>query len=448
MDSTRLKVAATVVILTVGAVLGCLVSFSDDSEAKQSDGLMIDFGNYDTKWVSARLDSYDDSLELLEYCCNYLGYSLTVTDGTVVEVNGVFSDGARGWDFWTTNGSGWEKRGSDSSPDGYTVVAWAYCSDGEVPAPAVDSMGNSIMGYPRAMRVVSLSPSITEIMGSLNAVTTIVGADMYSDYPHSVDRAQDEGTIAVTGGYINPSFEKIVACNPDIVICDGSQYSHAEMCEKLNRYGIASVITYDGTDIDAIKNNIYLVGQVTGYDIAARNVISDISDAMRNISYRIMSDPSHKNADVLLTLSGDKAPFASGDNTYADDTLEYVSGMNVITKNGWVHISSEIIAKSNPGTIIIVSSSYSDTDEDYNALISNLSDEWKSTDAYKNGRIYLLCEDASDLAQRSSPRVVQLMELLGRILQPDVFTDIDLPMHIGSNYSDYLTYTKNYSYDN
>ena len=448
MNTTQLKVAITVSILVIGATLGCLISFSDDATAKQSSGLLIDFGDYNAKWVDVDVKKYDSSLALLEYGCDDLSYSLTVEAGVVKEIDGVYSYDKKEWGLWTIVDFKWVKQSSDVSPKDYGVVAWAYCSEEEEPVVAVDALGNTIFGYPRADRVVALSPSVTEIIGSLSAVTTLVGTDYYSNYPNSVVQGHEDGSIAVVGGYTNPSFEKIVACDPDIVICDGSQYSHVEMSKKLNKYGITAVTIYDGTDIDAIKDNVFITGNVIGYDLAAYSVISDISNATNNVTHRVMSNPGHSDVKTLITLSGDKAPYAAGNHTYADDTLDYVSGINVIPQTGWVHISSEIIAKSNPDVIIVISSAYSNTDSDYNALLNNLSEEWTNTDAYKNGKVYLICEDASDLAQRSSPRVIQLMELLGRILQPDVFTDFDMPRHIGSNYEDYLVYTKNYGYDN
>ena len=448
MNATQLKASVTVAILVIGITLGCFVSFSDDVTAKQSTGILIDFGDYDIDWIDVDVKRYNDPLALLEYGCDNLSYSYTVDNGVVKEINGVYSNDERSWSTWVIIDSKWVKKGNDMSPKDYSVIAWAYCSEDEEPVIAVDALGNSIFGYPRANRVVSLSPSVTEIIGSLSAVTTLVGTDLYSNYPNSVVEGHEDGSIAVVGGYTNPSFEKIVACDPDMVICDGSQCSHVEMSKKLNKYGITAVTIYDGTDIDAIKDNIFIAGNVIGYDIAAHSVISDISNAVDNVTHRVMSNPSHSDVRTLITLSGDKAPYASGDNTYADDTLDYVSGVNVISQTGWVHISSEIIADRNPDVIIVVSSAYSNSNSDYNVLLDNLSEEWRSTDAYKNGKVYLLCEGASDLAQRSSPRVVQLMELLGRILQPEVFTDFDMPMHIGSNYEDYLVYTKNYGYDN
>ena len=123
-------------------------------------------------------------------------------------------------------------------------------------------------------------------------------------------------------------------------------------------------------------------------------------------------------------------------------------GSNILSgMDGWVHVNSEVISKGNPQVIIVLNSSVDGT-LDYGSMLENMSAEWKSTDAYKNGRVYLLTDDAADMAQRPSPRVAQLAELVARIIQPDVFTDIDMPKVIGNDYRDYLVYSENMDFNN
>ena len=80
-------------------------------------------------------------------------------------------------------------------------------------------------------------------------------------------------------------------------------------------------------------------------------------------------------------------------------------------------------------------------------MMSSLSAEWRNTNAFENGNIYLLAGGATDLASRPSTRIAQFTELMCRILQPNVFIDIDVPYYIGDNYRDYLYYTKELGFD-
>ena len=451
MDPTKTKVYLTVGLLLIGTVLGCFLMVSDDVSAKQSEGLIIDFADKDVKWTDADLHVYKDPISLLQYACEHNGFSLTLDGTNVKEINGFYSDDSKQWQFWTIrNGSTeWVTADpGDALKDG-VVYAWAYRAEGEVPTVAIDSLGNSIYGYPLARSIVSLSPSVTEIMGALGADNALVGTDMYSNYPNSVVEGQKTGEIALVGGYTNPSFEKILDCDADIVLCDGSQYTHAEVSKKLRKNGFNAITTYDGENIETIKTNIFILGTAIGYDIAAESVLNDISDAMSKVIDEINRNPETKGVRTIITLSEDKAPWASGDYTYAHDALESVQGVNVLSdKMGWVHISSELIAQKNPEVAIIITHTYQVSEDEYQALLDNLSPEWRSTDAYKNGNIYLICRGAADMASRSTPRVAQLMELFGLICQPNVFDDSSIPKYIGDNYADYLNYTKYYSYNN
>lgn len=451
MDATKFKVTITVILLTIGIILGVTLSIPDDITVKQSNGVVIDFGDRVVTWTNADTNVYDSGTELLDYACDHNGYAYAIDpDNHVTDINGTVETDTRSWAYWgiVEGESDWKKIDPTSDPRDYVVTSWAYCSSDEVPAVGVDALGNSIYGYPRTYSVVSMSPSVTEILGSIGATVPIVGVDMYSDHPSSIKGRVNSGDISIIGGYTNPSFELVMKCNADMVIGDGSQYVHSEVCKKLIKNGSSAVLLYDGTDIESILDNIFIVGRVMGYNLAADSVLMDIEDAMGNIVHRIYSSSESKTQDVLIALSGDKAPWAAGSDTYASNCLDLVKAENILSDNsGWVHISSEVIAKGNPSKIIVVAGDYRATESDYEALLRNLSPEWKSTDAYKNGEIYLICESAASMASRSSPRIAQVMELFGRFIQSDVFTDLEIPKYVGDNYTDYLTYTKQYSYD-
>ena len=97
MNATQLKASVTVAILVIGITLGCFVSFSDDVTAKQSTGILIDFGDYDIDWIDVDVKRYNDPLALLEYGCDNLSYSYTVDNGVVKEINGVYSNDERSY---------------------------------------------------------------------------------------------------------------------------------------------------------------------------------------------------------------------------------------------------------------------------------------------------------------------------------------------------------------
>ena len=86
------------------------------------------------------------------------------------------------------------------------------------------------------------------------------------------------------------------------------------------------------------------------------------------------------------------------------------------------------------------------TTEEYDHLYSNLPAQWKDTQAWKDGEVYVICEGAADLVQRFGPRTAQVAELVAMILHPGAF-DTDVPKIIGDDYEQYLSYSSYMGYD-
>jgi iron complex transport system substrate-binding protein len=156
----------------------------------------------------------------------------------------------------------------------------------------------------------------------------------------------------------------------------------------------------------------------------------------------------------MVSLSADKAPWVAGINTYISDVYKKTSAYNAFdgsvnvnldwdkTIYGWKQANPEVIVEANPDIILIISQ-YSCSQENYDYVVSNLPEEWKYSNAYKNDKIYMVCDSAADLMQRPSTRLAQLTELVGRIFHETYFPDdIVIPHFFGNEYADYLVHSK------
>ncbi len=450
MDTTRTKVIFTMLILLFGILMPFVLTVSDDVDSDVPTGMAIDFDDMDVSWIDMDMEQFDSGWRALEYACQFKSYSLMMdSDGNVTEINGVSADSDSKWSYWGIEPGSvtWRSIDSSSDPKDYTVTAWAYRSEGEVPTVAVDALGNCIYGHPKADSIVSLSASATEILGSLDAVSAVTGVDMYSDYPDSIMEGRENGTISIVGDYVGPSFELIMACEADLIIGDDSNSSQAGVCEKLLANGRSAILLYNGENLDTVLKNIYIVGVVSGRSDTSSAVLSDIRGVIDTVLGAIGSDPNVTEKRTLVTLSPDKSPYASGLGTYISDALADVYGVNVISDaEGWMKLNAERIADSNPEKIIIIVSSYDGVSYDYDSMMASMSPEWQTTDSYRNGEVYLIQDEAANLLQRCSPRIAQLTELLGAIIQPDTF-GVTIPKTIGDDYEDYLVYSKDMGYN-
>lgn len=446
MDSIKIKVSLTVAILAAGMMLTAFAGTGTLTTADREKGMILDFGDRNTEWIAFDTVITDNPFDALDRICGIKGYEHHIMQEKVVSVNGfISSDSGRSWGFWgiVKGKTQWAPADTGVSVSDYAVTAWAYCSAGEKPTVAVDQSGISIYGYSQSSRVVTLSPSATEVLCSVGAKNTIIGTDRYSYYPSAVVEGQRSGRIAIVGDYTTPNYEAIVNIKPDIVFCDGCQYNHIQMAERLRTVNINAVLLYSGESMSTILDNIFIAGTAMGHDMKSSAVINSLEEAMSAMRDKISSSQYAMTVRTMLSLSGDTSPWVSGSRTYADDVLCHVYGENVFSSHkGWVHINSEQVMQKNPSVIMIITEDLEATQTEYGRLLSSLSVEWKATDAYRNGEIYLICESAADLAQRPGPRFAQLAEIMCRILNPAVFDDIHVGKIIGNDYKSYLKLTK------
>ena len=179
----RSRVTLSIAIVLAGIILavaaGSLVS---EAETDQAKGTVIDYGDRDTVWTETDIHAYQSTQELLEHACESNGLALVQDDGgDIVSIGDVVSSDGSEWGLWVVYPGSIEWVHLDApytqDPSEFTITSWSYVAEGEEPTVAVDYSGNPIYGYQQKLRVVSLSPSITEILGSVKAENIIVGVD-------------------------------------------------------------------------------------------------------------------------------------------------------------------------------------------------------------------------------------------------------------------------------
>lgn len=446
MRAARLKVIISLTILIAGLML--TVVLLPPASTETTSGVAVDFGERNVIYEGIGSDR-PDALSALEYLCERNGMDYEIESGHVISIDGVSPFEDSEWRLFSIqHGSRtWVPESGDPSSvktDGKTIVCWAYLADGQVPTRAVDETGRCFYGYDVPNRVVSIAPSCTETVCAVGGIDAIVGTDQYSNFPSEVVDRQDDGRIGIVGGFTNPSFEAILKQKPDMVVCIGAQNSHVLMADKLRTAGIDVLVLSGGETVDVVMDNTYMAGVALGNTDMALDAISDAERQIGSVMEVLDSTPDIWDREVMVSLSSMKAPWVSGSGTYISDIMSMTHAQNSYSEeSGWVQVNAESIIKNDPEYIIVVSSDYEATQESYDSLIAGLSEEWRTTTAFKTGNIYLFTGDSVDLASRPGPRIAQVTELMSRVIHGDSFDDgIQVPKFIGDEYADYLTFTK------
>ena len=450
---TMMYAIVAVAILAVASVGAYVVFFSD--EPSKPNGFIVDYGSFDTEWNGITYQEGDNPLSILQAAYDD---EVVVVDGIVTKIGDTENEeNGRTWAFWRFQKDAWKMH--TGAPEeghmrGATAIAWAYTTDGEIPAKPVDSTGKLIYGWTYGpekssspSRIISLMPSGTEIINAVGGVEKIIGVDKYSNFPNSVleRSAEDYGgddKIAIVADYYNsPSTESLIRYNPDLVI---GEEVNTDLVLKLRQLGVNAIALDSGIDIDSIFTNIHIVGVVLGNDDQKNEVISEIQGGIDKVIERVKSLDAESK--TVLSCPSVFGYYLSGPSTFIGSMLNLLGVKNVLSEGSWVEANVESIITSGVEIMIFATMEY-DYDmpiEDRHAeLLKNLPEVWIDL----NVPLYLLCESATDTLLRPGPRIAQALELLAIIIFDD-YNDAEIDnFTIGPEYESLLDFTQDLGFN-
>jgi len=286
---------------------------------------------------------------------------------------------------------------------GLTIGIWATLLQGAV---LTDSMGRevSIDGEPE--RIVTLAPSLTEIVYFLGLGDRVVGVTEFSSFPPDADRKPK------VGSYVNLNAEKIISLAPDLVVgtADGNQPRVVELLEKA---GIP-VFIVNPRDLRQVIETVVDIGRVCGVLDKAAALAGDLSARVD----RIVSRTADQERPVVFLQVNPKPIMTVNGNTFSSDLIRLAGGLNMARDEPitYPRISLEAVIQRRPDVIIVSSM-------DRGGAFEQVKGQWLKLPiipAAQNGRVHLV---DSDLIDRPSPRVVDGLEIVARLIHPDVVWD-------------------------
>lgn len=268
-----------------------------------------------------------------------------------------------------------------------------------------DEMGRKVKIPHSARRIISLAPSITEILFALGLNEEIAAVTNFCDYPEAV---LNKPRI---GGFVNPDIEKIVSLKPDLIIGirDGNRM---DTVHRLNDFGFP-VYLIDPKGFNGVMGTIKNIGDVVGREKESRRMIKNMVNKRENI---ITLTRSLSKPRVFFQV-GDVPMITVGKGTLADDLIRLAGGRSISENElmGYPSYSIETILLKAP-EIIIMSSM--ESKKNYLNLVKKWQN-WESIPAVKMNAIYVI---DSNLVDRPTPRIAEGLEALVRIIHPEVLT--------------------------
>ena len=255
-------------------------------------------------------------------------------------------------------------------------------------------------------RIVSLAPSVTEVLFELGLGSKIVGVTRYCRYP---PEAQAIGKV---GGFYDMSLENLLALKPTYVF---GLRENAEIRQSASRFGVPSQ-EVDHTTVEGIKKSFVAIAETCGVKQRATDKLAQLEQRERAVRAQMQGFPSRKTLVIVgrmhegNSLSG---VYVSGKDGFYSGVLEILGLKNVnadmtvaipmLSPEGLLALSPEVIME-------IVNTD----DPESPAGEASPWKRYSTLPAVRSDRIFVFREDYASIP---GPRYIMLVEEFARRLR-------------------------------
>lgn len=269
------------------------------------------------------------------------------------------------------------------------IAATAGCGTTTEGTPGRSSAPNA---YPQ--KIVSLSPSATEMLFAIGAGPQVVAVDEFSNYPANVPKSSLSG--------FTPNAEAIAAKSPDLVVLTEDSKG---IVAQLTNLKIKTQLAPAAKTIDDTYRQIMELGEVTGHAKEAEA----LTQRMKVDLAELVKDLPKRDKPLTYFYEIDPALYTVTSKTFVGSLFTQAGLVNVADPadsdgSGYPKMSAEALIQANPDMVFLADSVMGETPEKVKARAG-----WSSVTAVVKGQIVTL---DSDIASRWGPRVVDLMRAI------------------------------------
>lgn len=210
------------------------------------------------------------------------------------------------------------------------------------PVAFTDAQGNNITITDTPSQVVSLVPSITEIIFKIGAGHAVKGITYHTAYPPETSQKE------IIGGFFSPSIKKIESMQPDIIFVSRL---HKKIMERFG-HGKCQLINLETDSIADSYRNIFLLGRIFDRQDEARQIVDEIKEQLELISKKVAKIPQSKRKRVVRLMGRDLV-MVPGDDSFQNEMILAAGGIPpvlgkkgdivVITREEWVKFNPQVI---------------------------------------------------------------------------------------------------------
>ncbi|MEU8026528.1 ABC transporter substrate-binding protein [Micromonospora haikouensis] len=246
----------------------------------------------------------------------------------------------------------------------------------------------------RPEKIVSLSPTATEMLFAIGAGKQVAAVDDQSNYPPDAPKSDLSG--------FQPNAEAIAGKSPDLVVLSNDTN---KIVEQLTTLKIPVLLTPAATTLEDTYRQLIELGTLTGHP----NEAADVNNRIKDDIAKLTKDLPQRSAKLTYYHELGPELYSATSKTFIGSIYALAGLENIADasdadgKNGgYPQLSQEIIVKANPDFVFLADTKCCKQSPETVKARSG----WAGVTAVKNNQVVALDDD---IASRWGPRVVDLL---------------------------------------
>lgn len=277
----------------------------------------------------------------------------------------------------------------------------------EANLPTMDRAGNEITIPEEINKIISISPSNTEMIVEMGYGDKLVAVDKYSGDIEGIPENIPFFDI------MNPDVEQLVALEPDIIYATGMSMSDGnDPFKPIKDLGITVAYIPTSDSIEGIYDDIIFIADSLKVSEKGHTLVNNMKAKIDE--FKEFSSTIENKKTVYFEIAGAPKIYSFGSGVFLNEMIEIIGAENILAnQEKWIAVSEEVVVAANPDVIL--------TNVDYieNAVeqIKNRNG-WEDVTAIKNNDVYYIDRDASSL---SNHNIVNALDQMAQAIYPEIY---------------------------
>lgn len=289
------------------------------------------------------------------------------------------------------------------------VLLLTLSAAGLAEKPTADRAGNPIVLPETVETIITLAPSITQVVLDMGLGDKIVAVDAYSAkyFPEVAGLPQFD--------MMAPDCEQMAMLKPDVIFVTGMSYSYDNPFEVLMALGVSLIVVPSSESVADIREDVIFLGACLGAEETAAGLVRSMDDTLNAVA--AIADTIDEKKTVMFELGALPYLYSFGSGTFLNEFIELLGAENVFAgQQSWISVTEESAVATDPD-VILTAVDY--IEDPVGEILGRAG--WEGVSAVAEGAVYRIDPIASSLPNHHAVEALTEMALA---VYPDAYASL------------------------